>query len=81
MNNSAEGKTPSGLIETKLGDKFNASAMVSTLPAQDWVFPPDVAVHVALVFIGLCLGVGFILPLWPIQRWADGYEQQKSWGM
>lgn len=81
MNDSAAGKTPRGLPDTKLGDKFKDSAMVSALPAQDWVSPPDTAVHVALVFDGLYLGVGFILPSWLIQGWAEGQEQQKSRGI
>lgn len=55
--------------------------MVSTLPAQGWVSCVLMGVDVALVFFGLCQGVGSILPSRSIQRWADMREQQKSQGV
>lgn len=80
MNDSALGKAQRGLPKTTLGDKFKDSAMVSTLPPQGWV-SSVMGVHVALVFCGLYQDVGSIVLSRPIQRWADGREQQVSGDM
>lgn len=57
-NDSATGEVQPSLLNTKLGDRFGVSVLVSTLPAQGWVSSVIMGMHIAS---GFCL---IILEVW-----------------